>query len=384
MSIINHLLMNSHMSVSPQLVLSRRIRKTPFEKRVFEQGARAFTVYNQMPLACHYSSSEQDYEHLCEHVQLWDVACERQIEVVGADALKLLELVTPRDISKCQVGQCKYAPLVDEQGGIVNDPIVIRLRQDRFWLSIADSGVLLWLKGIAYGRGFDVNVFEADVSPLAVQGPKSDDLMAELCGDEIRALKFFWFMPAKLAGTDFIIARSGWSGQGGFEIYLQDFSKGLALWDAIWDAGQKYNIRAGCPNLIDRIEKGLFSYGTDMTLANNPYEAGLGRFLEKSKAAECMSAPALAKIIENGALKEMAFMAIEGDKLRSPRATYDVLDSQGNVVGIVTSLAFSKKFATNLAFASVDAGVNVHGNAVQVDCGEGGLRVGEIRDRFWQ
>jgi glycine cleavage system aminomethyltransferase T len=374
--------MNSR-ELLPHLALSRRIRKTPFEERVFEQGASAFTVYNHMPLVSYYVSSEDDYDHLCNHVQIWDVSVERQVEVVGPDALKLVELATPRDMSECEVGQCMYAPLVDEHGCIVNDPIIIRLAEDRFWVSIADSGVLLWLKGIAWGRGLDVSVFEPDVSPLAIQGPRSDDLMAEVVGEHVRDIRFFWFIETDIAGTEVILARSGWSGQGGFEIYLQDSSKGLELWDLFWNAGQKFKIRAGGPNLIDRIERGLLSYGSDMTIENNPYECGLDRFFELGKDAECISAEALARIRREGVKKNLVNLAISGDPLISPRHTWDVMDMGHNNVGIVTSLAYSPKFGTNLAFATVNADVNRHGAELLVDVRDQELRTARIMSRSW-
>ncbi|WP_424945605.1 dimethylsulfoniopropionate demethylase [Candidatus Spongiihabitans sp.] len=354
---------------SPELVLSRRLTKTPFEQRVFENGVKGLTIYNHRPLASYFSSPQEDYEHLCRHVQIWDVSCERQVEVVGADAMRLVELVTPRDISKCEIGQCMYAPLVDEHGGIVNDPIIIRLAKDRLWVSIADSGVLLWLKGIVYGRGYNVSVFEPDVSPLAIQGPKSDDLLADVVGDHIREIKRFWFIEAELAETDVIIARSGWSGQGGFEIYLTDRAKGLALWDLIWDAGRKYNIRAGCPNIIDRIERGLLSYGSDMTMDNNPYECGLERFFEARKDAESMSKDALAKFAKNGVRKNQVYLAISGSPMASPRSIWDVVDENNKVVGMVTSSAYSRNYQSNVAFALVDAEVNQEGRKFRVDIG---------------
>ena len=359
---------------SAQLVLSRRIRKTPFEQRVFENGVQGFTTYNHMPLASIFSSPQEDYEHLCENVQIWDVSCERQVEVVGPDAMRLVELVTPRDISLCEVGQCMYAPLVDETGSIVNDPIIIRLAEDRLWVSIADSGVLLWMRGIAYGRGFDVNIFEPDVSPLAVQGPKSNELMSDLLGDHVRDIKWFWFIETRLADTDVILARSGWSGQGGFEIYLQDESRGLALWDLIWEAGQKYDIRAGCPNLIDRIERGLLSYGSDMTLENNPYECGLDRFFESSKEAECMSKDAMEKILLGGVSRNHVYLVIDGDPLGSPRSTWDVLDESGNVVGFVTSSAYSANYQSNVSFASINAELNQKGRKLRVNIDDNEIR----------
>lgn len=352
---------------SPELVLSRRLKKTPFEQRVFEHGVNGLTIYNHRPLASYFASPQEDYAHLCQHVQLWDVSCERQIEVVGVDALRLVELVTPRDISKCAIGQCMYAPLVDEHGGIVNDPIITRLTEDRFWVSIADSGVLLWLKGIVYGRSYNVSVFEPEVNPLAVQGPKSDDLLADLLGEPIRELRQFWFIEAQLAETEVIIARSGWSGQSGFEIYLQDSRRGLALWDVICAAGQKYNIRAGCPNIIDRIERGLLSYGSDMTLENNPYECGLDKFCAPDKEAECMSKEALARFAKNGVRKNHVCLAISGSPMTSPRSTWDVVDENNRVVGIVTSSAYSEKYQTNISFAIVDAKVNQAGRKFRVD-----------------
>ncbi len=369
----------------PRLALSRRIRKTPYEQRVFELGAKVFTTYNHMPLASVYSSLQEDYDHLCENVQIWDVSCERQVEVVGPDALKLVELITPRDISKCKIGQCVYAPLVDERGAIINDPIIIKLAEDRFWVSIADSGVLLWLKGIVYGRGYDVNVFEPDVSPLAIQGPKSDDLLADMLGDHVRDIKYFWFIEEKMADTDVIIARSGWGGQGGYEIYLQDSSKGLALWDAVWEAGQKYHVRPGCPNLIDRIERGLLSFGSDVTMENNPYECGLDRFLESSKQAECMSSEAMNQFARNGVEKNLTCLFVGGAPLVSPRSTWNVLDENKNVVGIVTSLAFSKKYDSNIAFATIDTEANVPGKKLSVDIEqEGELRNACTANRSWQ
>ena len=187
--------------MAPMISFSRRVRETPYEARVMAQGARAFTVYNQMTLATFFRSPEEDYWHLREHVQLWDVACERQVEVRGPDALRLVELSTPRDLSACRIGQCVYAPLCDETGGIVNDPVVLRLAEDRFWISIADSGVLLWLKGLAIGRGLDVEVFEPDVNICALQGPKAERVLQPLVEADLRTIRFFRFFETRIAGA---------------------------------------------------------------------------------------------------------------------------------------------------------------------------------------
>ena len=365
-----------------QLVLSRRLRKTPYEQRVLENGARAFTIYNHMPLASVYESPEADYRHLCEHVQIWDVAAERQVEVVGPDALALVELTTPRDIARCEVGQGVYAPLVDEHGGIVNDPIILRLAEHRFWISIADSDVLFWVKGLATGRGYDVSVFEPDVSPLAVQGPKADDLMSEVVGPEVRDIRFFRFIETEIAGTPVVLARSGWSGQGGFEIYLQDSAKGLELWDTIWEAGQAFNIRAGCPNLIERLETGLMSYGSDMTLENNPYECGLDRFFKPNKPAEYLGRAALDRIVQEGVKQRMVKLFIDDDPLTPPRSTYEVLTPDGQFVGIVTSLAYSPRYQSNLSFATLAVGFTEPGTKLQVAI-NGSHHAAEVADAKW-
>jgi len=370
------------MSTLP-MILSRRLRPSPFEKRVIENGASAFTLYNKMILPIVYESYEAEYEHLCNHVQIWDVACERQVEIVGPDALRLVELITPRDISRCEVGQCMYAPLCDENGGIVNDPVVLRLAEDRFWLSIADSDVCLWVKGIAWGRGLDVRVFEPDVSPLAIQGPRSDDVVADVVGEHVRGIRFFRFVDATVAGTPVKVARSGWSGQGGFEIYLQDSAKGIELWDAFWEAGRKYDLRAGAPNLIERMESGLKSYGSDMTIDSNPLEAGLDKFIDLDKPAEYMCRDALARIARDGPEKRLVNLAIDGGPMAPMRADWPILDGGGEQVGIVTTKVWSPRFRTNIAFAIVRTSHAGVGTSLGVDA-DGDRRRATVRDAKWR
>jgi len=366
-----------------EIILSRRLRASPYEPRVLEHGAKLFTLYNKMTLPQAFESFEADYAHLKEHVQIWDVACERQVEAAGPDAHALMELVTPRDLSDLQIGQGVYAPLVDEFGGIVNDPIILKVGEQRYWSSIADSDAVLWMKGIAYGRGMDVRVFEPDVSPLAIQGPKADDLMADLVGEHVRDIKFFWFTEEVIADTPVLLARSGWSGQGGFEIYLQDSSKALDLWDAVWEKGGKYNLRAGCPNVIERVETGLMSYGTDMTLDNNPLECGFDRFLKLGKKAEYMSRDALDRIAAEGIEKKLVYLVIGGRRHESARETRDVFDGSGAKVGYITSQAFSPKFDATLAFAFIDIQHAGTGTRLQVITGDGERREARIHNRDW-
>lgn len=260
------------------VVPSRRVRGTPFTPGVQAAGVKAYTVYNHMLLPSYFESYEADYRHLKEHVQVWDVAVERQVSVKGPDALKLMRQMSPRDMDKMADDQCYYAPICDHDGGMLNDPVLIKIADDHYWMSIADGDLLQWALGLAVGQGLDVEVVEPDVSPLAVQGPKADELMARVFGDVVRDIKFFRYKRLAFEDTEFVVARSGWSKQGGFEIYVDGAEYGMPLWNRLFDAGEDLNVRAGCPNLIERIEGGLLSYGSDMRRENTPVEAGLARF----------------------------------------------------------------------------------------------------------
>lgn len=272
---------------------TRRTRRTHFTRRVEEAGVQGYTVYNHMLLPTYFESGEADYWHLCEHVQVWDVSAERQVELNGPDAAKLAQLMTPRDLSNAKPLQGKYAPMCDAQGRILNDPVLIKLTDKQWWISLADSDIKLWAKGLAQGYGLEVEVFEPDVSPLGVQGPKSTELMARVFGDEVRDIRFFWGKMLSFQGQEMYVARSGWSKQGGFEIYVNSGEIAEPLWDALFAAGEDLNVRAGCPNQIERMEAGLLSYGSDMDEDNNVFECGLDSYLNLDADIESLSLPAL-------------------------------------------------------------------------------------------
>jgi len=271
---------------------SGRLRRTPFSDGVEAADAKAYTVYNRMLLPTVFRSLEEDYRHLKEAVQIWDVSCQRQVELRGPDAGRLMQMLTPRDLRKTLPGQCRYVPVVDGTGGMLNDPVAIRLAEDRWWISVADSDLLLWVKGIANGYRLDVLVGEPDVSPLGVQGPGADDLMADVFGDAVRDIRFFRFARFDFMGRRLVVARSGYSRQGGFEIYLEGGDMGMALWNALMEAGRRLDARAGCPNAIERIEGGLLSYGNDMTGDNTPHECGLGKFCDTAPSRSRGGRPA--------------------------------------------------------------------------------------------
>ena len=261
------------------LNMSRRIRRTPFTSKVEQHGVRGFSVVNHMLLPKTFNKTvEEDYWHLREHVQIWDVSVQRQVQISGKDSKKLIQLITPRNISTCEIGKCMYLPITDQYAGMINDPVLLMLDENKFLAFYSDSDVLLYCKGLAIGKNLDVRIYEPDVSPLAIQGPKSFELMAEVFGDKILNLKFYQFSSFDFRGTKQIVARSGYSKQGGFEIYLSNSELGNELWDAIWDKGQKYDLSPGCPNLIERIEGGLLSYGNEFTIDDNPLECGLENY----------------------------------------------------------------------------------------------------------
>ena len=361
------------------LNMSRRIRRTPYTDRVEAHGARGFSVVNHMLLPKAFQASvEDDYWHLREHVQIWDVSCQRQVEIEGRDAARLVQWMTPRDLGKIRVGQCLYAPLLDENGGMINDPVLLKLADDRFWLSIADSDVLLWAKGLALGAGMEVSIHEPDVSPLAVQGPKAEDLMAELFGAGIRDVKFFRFATFEFQGSAQVIARSGYSRQGGFEIYLNDTALGPALWDAIWQAGLAFNIRPGCPNLIERVEGGFLSYGNEMTRDNNPLECGLDAFCPLDGPSDFLGRAALRKIARDGIGRLMRGVTFGGAPCPPCTKPWPVLAQDGVQAGQITSGIYSPRLRTNIGLSMIERGYWDPGQAVTVVTSEGSKRPGTV------
>ena len=366
----------------PVLSLSRRLRKSPFETRS-HAGATMASVYNHVVLPTAYASLEEDYWHLREHVQIWDVAAQVQVEIKGPEALKLAEYLTPRDLSKIVPGQCMYVPLIDERAGIINDPIILCLAPDRFWLSISDSDVLLWVKGLAVGAGFDVEVSDPDVFPLSLQGPKSETLLSRLIDEPVGNIRFFRFIETEIAGIPLVIARTGWSGQGGFELYLSDSSEGERLWDIVAEAGADLNLRPGCPNLIDRIETGLLSHGNDMTLENNPIESGLDRFFKIGKAADYLGREALERIAEAGCTQKMVRLVVQGAPVRNPRETYPVGVAGTDLKGCVTSITYSPRLECNVGMGYVPSDHAEIGTELTIRLPDGVL-TGRIADRDWQ
>jgi len=360
---------------------SRRLRRTPFSDGIEAAGVKAYTVYNRMLLPTVFESVEADYHHLKSHVQVWDVSCERQVELRGPDAARLMQILTPRDLRGMLPGQCYYVPIVDETGGMLNDPVAVKLAEDRWWISIADSDLLLWIKGVANGYRLDVLVDEPDVSPLAVQGPKAEDLVARVFGDRVRDIRFFKFDIFEFEGRDLAVARSGYSKQGGYEIYVDGSDIGMTLWNRLFVAGEDLDVRAGCPNLIERIEGGLLSYGNDMTSDNTPHECGLRKFCNTHTVIGCIGRDALLRVAKEGPVKEIRPIEILGDAVPPCDRPWSIFGG-GKRVGQVTSAAWSPDFSTNVAIGMLLLSHWDPGTVIEVETTEG-LRRAVVRDSFW-
>lgn len=338
----------SHLSLG----ISQRLRKSPFFDATMRWGAKGFTVYNHMLMPCYYESPEADYWKLVTNVTLWDVACERQVEITGRDAFRLSEYLTSRDLSKCKVGQCKYAILTTEEGGVVNDPVVLRLGDNHFWFSLADSDVLLWASGLAQGMGLQVEIKEPDVSPLALQGRNNLPIMEELFGDWVKALRFFYFRETELEGIPLVVARSGWSKQGGFELYLRDGNYGDQLWERVMAVGKKYDISPATPNPIERIEGGLLSYGNDMTLENNPFELPVTQYINLDKEAPFSGKEALKRIQAEGVKQKLVGVELLGKEMPLHENHWTVYH-QETACGVVTSCTRSPRLKKNIGYAMI-------------------------------
>ena len=360
---------------------SRRVRRTMFSDGVEAAGVKAYTVYNHMLLPTVFESVQDDYHHLKEAVQVWDVACERQVELRGPDAARLMQMLTPRDLRGMLPGRCFYVPIVDETGGMLNDPVAVKLAEDRWWISIADSDLMLWVKGIANGYRLDVLIDEPDVSPLAIQGPKADDLMARVFGDAVRDIRFFRFGMFDFQGRSLAVARSGYSKQGGFEIYVDGADIGMPLWNALFEAGRDLDVRAGCPNLIERVEGGLLSYGNDMTDDNTPHECGLGRFCDTQTAIGCIGRDALLRVAKEGPTKQVRALELHGGPVPPCERVWDI-EANGKRVGQVTSAAYSPDYKTNVAIGMVRMTHWDSGTEVQVRTTDG-TRDAVVREDFW-
>ena len=350
-----------------QFSFGTQVRKSPYSDAALRWGAKGFSVYNHMYIPRDFGDPRQNFWYLVNDAILCDVSVERQVQIKGPDAAEFTQFLCCRDLSKCQVGQCKYVLITDQDGGIINDPILLKLAEDHFWLSIADSDVLLWARGVAVNSGMDVDISEPDVSPLQLQGPKSRDVLRAAFGDAPAELKYYRFMEFDWDGVPLIISRTGWSSELGYEIFLRDGTQGEKLWEHLMAVGGPLGLKPGHTSSIRRIEAGMLSYHADMTLANNPYEMGMGRLVDLDMEADFISKAALTLIKERGVSQQLVGLEIDGAPFVGSNDFFWPVLKEGVKVGTVTSAIYSPRLQKNIALAMISIDHTASGRVLQVD-----------------
>lgn len=350
-----------------------RLRRSPYFEATQRYGCRRYTVYNHMFLPTCYDDLEAEYWKLLRDVTVWDVSVERQVEITGPDAFAFTNMLTPRDLSKCRVGQGKYVIITAEDGGIINDPVLLRLGEKHFWLALADSDVLLWARGVALNSGLDVKIDEPDVSPMQIQGPKSKQVVASLFGDEVLSLGYYFFLETELDGIPVVVTRTGWTGEVGYEIYLRDGSRGTELWDRVMEAGRPFDIAATGPSDIRRIEAGILNYGVDMTLETNPFEVGLDWQVDLDQKADFIGRSALEKVAAQGPRRRLVGIEIEGEPLDLNMTCWPARVNETGV-GRVTSAVYSPRLEKNIGYVMLATEHGELGTALTVTVAAGDER----------
>ena len=360
-----------------------QVRKSPYFDATVRWGAKGFSVYNHMYIPRDFGDPVQNFWNLVNDAILCDVAVERQVEITGPDAAQFVQLLTPRNLSECAVGQCKYVLITDENGGVLNDPVLLRLAENHFWLSLADSDILMWAKGVAVNSGLDVNLGEPDVSPLQLQGPRSGDIAKAIFGERIDALKYYWLEEFELNGIPLIISRTGWSSELGYEIYLRDGSRGNELWDHIMEVGKPMGLVPGHTSTIRRIEGGMLSYQADMDYTVNPFELGLGRLVDLEMDANFIGKEALKKIKSEGVKRHQVGIEISCTPLKHPNTSYWPILVESEEVGYITSAVYSPRLDKNIALAMMDVNHSAIDTAAETTTPEGNFPIKVVQKPFY-
>ncbi|MCE8513671.1 glycine cleavage system protein T [Ruegeria pomeroyi] len=360
-----------------------QIRKSPFFDATVRWGAKGFSVYNHMYIPRDFGNPEQNFWNLVNDAILCDVAVERQVEITGPDAARFVQMLTPRDLTKMAVGQCKYILITNADGGILNDPILLRLAENHFWISLADSDILLWAQGVAVHSGMEITISEPDVSPLQLQGPKSGEIMRALFGDDIMDLKYYWLRELDLDGMPLIVSRTGWSSELGYEIYLRDGSMGDALWERIMAAGLPFGLKPGHTSSIRRIEGGMLSYHADADIHTNPFELGFDRLVNLDLEAEFIGKAALRRIKAEGIARQQVGLIIDCDPFSGPNTTFWAINKGGETIGKVTSAVYSPRLERNIALAMVAVEYATLGTEVEVVTKSGPARATVVERPFY-
>ncbi|MEM7289155.1 MAG: glycine cleavage T C-terminal barrel domain-containing protein [Pseudomonadota bacterium] len=335
-----------------------RLKLSPFYEAAKAEGMIAASVYNSMIMPTSYGDPEAEYWRIIEGVSQWDVGIERQVQLKGPDAGKLAQILSPRDLSNCKVGQGKYVALCNHRGIIINDPILLKLADDLYWFSIADSDIWYWARAIAAERGLNVEIIDPGVAPMALQGPKAEDVVASVVGDWVREIKYFWFRETELEGIPIAVQRSGWSKQGGFEIYLKDSTQGTKLWNIFKEAGKPYGIGPGAPATAERTESGLVSVGGDTNENTNPFEVRLGGFVDTDVGDDVVGIQALREIKKQGPKRHQLGIKLDGNSPDPLGFVWEPIYHNGKKVGDMTNCVWSPRLKQNIGYALISVEIN--------------------------
>ncbi len=360
-----------------------QIRKSPYFASTQRWGCVGYSVYNHMYIPRSFGDPQANFWNLVNEAILCDVAVERQVEITGPDAAKFVQLLTPRNLSKCKVGQCKYVFITSAEGGILNDPVLLRLGENHFWLSLADSDILLWAKGVQIHSGLDVTIREPDVSPLQLQGPKSRDIMCAIFGDWIKDIRYYRFVEHEFEGIPLVISRTGWSSELGYEIFLRDGTQGETLWERIMEIGGPMGLHVGHTSTIRRIEGGMLSYVTDMNVENNPFEMGWGRLVDLNMEADYIGKAALQKIHAEGVSQLFVGVEISGDPLPHPNGMHWPVYVGETQIGKITSAVYSPRLKKNIGLAHLQIDHTALGTSVTAHTSFGELPATVVQMPFY-
>ena len=357
------------MNNSSDFGFGTQIRKSPFFDATVKWGAKDFSVYNHMYIPRDFGNPEENFWNLINDAILCDVAVERQVQIKGPDASKFVQMMTPRDLSKMQVGQCKYVILTNQEGGVLNDPILLKVEEDCYWFSLADSDILFWAQGLNVNSNFDVEISEPDVSPLQLQGPKSRDIMVKVFGDKILDLKYYWFKRFTINGINLVVSRTGWSSELGYEIFLLNSYPGNDLYNHLMKIGEPMGLRPGHTSTIRRIEGGMLSYHADMTINTNPLELGLDKYIDLDKDFNFVGKDALISILNKGIDRKQVGITIDDDPMLGPNTRFWDIYVDDSVVGKVTSAVYSPRLKKNIALGMIKVNYSNLGQVLTVDSG---------------
>ena len=360
-----------------------QIRKSPYFDATVKWGATGFSVYNHMYIPRDFGDPEKNFWNLINDAILCDVAVERQVEITGPDASEFIQLLTPRDLSTLSIGQCKYVLITNNEGGLLNDPVLLRIAENHYWLSLGDSDILLWAQGVAVNSGLNVTIREPDVSPLQLQGPKSIEIMKVLFGEEIKNIKYYWLIETELNGIPLVISRTGWSSELGYEIYLRDGSRGNELWELIMEAGKQFNLQPGHTSSIRRIEGGMLSYHADADINTNPFELGLDRLVNLDNDNKFIGKEALIKIKEKGIKRKQVGIVIDSDPLEGPNTTFWPILKNDINIGKVTSAVYSPRLKKNIALGMVSIENSEIDNSFEIKMSESNNKAKVVLKPFY-